>query len=538
MPTARDHEPLVIEDFAGWWQRGDPESAPSDHFTQADNIQYFQSGFETRYGILPYVSSPTLTLKPKRMYNYTTQKGDTLLVLSEGGNIYHITGTRTIVGPILTIPAMEDFGFVAINGRAYISPFKTYVDEAGDKYQLGIQNEFIYVYKGDGTPARKAAGAAPVGTELVASLGNVTQGNKTDSGLHIIGVVYETDTGFFTAIGPALKADKLIFTGTHEIVVSNIPVSPNPWVRKRHLVSTKWIPEYNGDQNGYQYFFIPGGNIDNNIDQTKTITYFDADLLSDASHLADVFAEIPAGVALNTYHSRLVIVGEYGTTETLTGLPAGVTDNRSIARLSVAGEPEAVNKVDGIIVVPLDGHALTNVQEFRDIMYIFKKTRTYAYSDNYDEPVTWQEEILDQGIGAPVHGIATVLDTGGVNIDFLIIVDWSGLMLFNGVYAQPEMSWKIEDFWRGLDRNEFHQVQIVNDSINKKIWITLPFPHVNRLLHADYKNGMNAKEIRWARWIYDCTINTITLTDTDKLVIGASGPRPSLGVPAEVLNVT
>jgi len=535
-PTTRDHEPLVIEDFDGWWQKGDPESAPSNHFTQADNIQYFQSGFETRYGIVPYVSPPP-ALKPRRIYNYTTQQGDTLLVLHEGGKIYHVKGNKTVVGPILDIPAMEDFGFVAINGRAYITPFKTYTDQAGEKYQLGIQNEYLYVYKGDGTPARKAAGSPPTGGPLVAALGAATSGNKTDAGLHVIGVVYETDTGYFTAIGPQVRAE-LVFTGAHEIVVSNIPVSPNAWVKKRHLVSTKWIPEYNGDQNGYQYWFIPGGNIDDNTTTTKTITYFDADLLSDASHLADNFAEIPSGVYLNTYHSRLVIVGEYGTTETLTGLPAGVTDNRSIARLSVAGEPEAINKVDGIIVVPLDGHPLTAVQEFRDIMYIFKKTRTYGYSDNYDEPVTWQEEVLDQGIGSPVHGIATVLDTGGVNIDFLVIVDWSGLMLFNGVYAQPEMSWKIEDFWKGLDRNEFHTVQIVNDSINKRIWITLPFPHVNKLLYADYSDGMNAKDIKWARWIYDCIVYTVALIDTDKLVLGSAGPKPSLGTPAEVLDVT
>ena len=50
----RDHEPIVIEDFNGWWDRGDPESVPSDHFAQADNVQYFNSGFESRDGIEPY----------------------------------------------------------------------------------------------------------------------------------------------------------------------------------------------------------------------------------------------------------------------------------------------------------------------------------------------------------------------------------------------------------------------------------------------------------------------------------------------------
>jgi hypothetical protein len=504
MPGTRDHDPLVIEEFEGWWKRGDPESAPSDHFIVADNIQYFHSGVETRDGIVSYVDNllPPNTLKPLRVYNYTMQTGQSL-----------------------TIPAMEDFGFIAINGRAYITPFKSYINASGEKYQLGIQNEFLYVYLGDGTPARKAAGPPPTGAALAVTHTAVLAGN--DVGKHLIAVVYETDTGYFTALGPEVFGE-LDFDGIHEIKVANIPVlapgGPGTYVKKRHLVSTKVIVDYNKDQKGYQFFFIPGGTIPDNSTTEKVGSFYDIDLISDASHLIDNFSEIPAGVALNTYHSRLVIVGEYGTTETLTGLPPGITDNRSIARVSNPGEPESISKIDGLLIAPLDGNPLTNVQEFRDVLYLFKHVRTYAYSDNYDVPSTWQEEILDQGIGAPVHGIASVLDTGGVNTDFLLIVDWSGLMLFNGTYAQPEMSWKIEDFWRDLARRDFNLVQIVNDSINKKIWITLPPPYRKMLLHADYSDGMNAKNIKWARWIYDTNVNTITLAETDRLILGAVGP--------------
>jgi hypothetical protein len=250
------------------------------------------------------------------------------------------------------------------------------------------------------------------------------------------------------------------------------------------------------------------------------VEYFDADLVSDASHLIDNFSEIPAGVALSTYHSRLIIVGEYGTTETLVGLPPGITDNRSIARVSQPGEPEAISKIDGLIIAPLDGTALTNVQEFRDVLYLFKKTKTFAYSDNNDEPVTWQEEVLDQGMGVPVHGIATVLDSGGVNLDFLLLVDLSGVMLFNGSYARPEMSFKIENFWTHLSHNDHKSFQIVNDSLNKKIWITLPPPYQAFLLHANYANGIDAKSIRWALWQFSTNIYTIALTETDRLVLG------------------
>ena len=333
MPGTRDHDPLVIEDFEGWWQRGDPESAPSDHFVQADNIQYVHSAVETRDGLTNYYADPSATFRIFRVYNYVTQKGQSLIALGYGGNIIHFTGPNTYF-VVLTIPEMEDFGFVAINGRAYITPFKTYTNPTGEKYQLGIKNQFVYVYNGDGTPARKAAGPKPTGAAL--SVVHSATAGATDTGYHLIAVVYETDTGYLTALGPQVFGS-LTFNGTKKITVNNITVSPNAYVKKRHLVSSKAITGYNGDQLGYQFFFIPGGTIENNTATTWTGQFYDADLVSDASHLIDNLAEIPAGVNLNTYHSRMVIVGEFGTDETLTGLPTGIVDNRSIVRVSNRG---------------------------------------------------------------------------------------------------------------------------------------------------------------------------------------------------------
>jgi len=517
MPGLRDHDPIIIEDFNGWWSRGDPESAPSDHFIVADNVQYPHSGVETRDPLDKYQDQSVSIGKVLRFYDYVMQTGQSLIVLVEGGKIYHCIGASVVHGPILTIPEMTDFGFVAYNGRAYITPFKTYVNPQGKNYELGIKNQFLYVYKGDGTPARKAAGPPPTGGALVVAH---DASGLTDIGLHLIAVVYETDTGYLTALGPEVFG-KLEFDGEHKIRVSNIPIGP-AYVKKRHLVSSKAIPgTYNGDQKGYQFFFIPKGKIDNNTATDHVVEYFDADLLSDASHLVDNFTEIPSGVSLNTYHSRLVLVGEFGTDETLKDLPTGVTDNRSLARVSFPGEPEAISKVDGLIIAPLDGNALTNCQEFRDVLYLFKMTRTLGYSDNNDRPATWSEEIVDQGVGAPVHGIGAVLDSGGVNIDYLLIADWSGFMLFNGTYARPELSWKIENFWMSLVRNDFRYVQIANDSLSKKVWITLPPPYQHMMLHADYGNGIDAKNIRWARWSFDVKLSTIAMIDTNKLVMGA-----------------
>jgi hypothetical protein len=115
-----------------------------------------------------------------------------------------------------------------------------------------------------------------------------------------------------------------------------------------------------------------------------------------------------------------------------------------------------------------------------------------------------------------------VLDTGGVNVDFLLIADWSGLMQFNGVYARPEISWKIEDYWMSMARNDFRFIQIVNDSLSKKIWMTLPPPFQNMMLHADYGDGLDAKNIKWARWIFDVKMTCIALIDTKRLIFGSN----------------
>src|SRR4030095_6655087 len=169
----RDHEPIVLEEFNGLWKRGDEDSVPDDHFSDCDNISFIESGFETRPGLATLLAKGNVL----RIYNYVMQdEGDTLLLLDTNGDIYHATnydGTSftNLFGPILSIPTMTDFGFYPYKGRAYITPFTTFTKATGEKYQKGIPGEFLYVYKGDGTAARKAAGAPPTNpsdTPLVA----------------------------------------------------------------------------------------------------------------------------------------------------------------------------------------------------------------------------------------------------------------------------------------------------------------------------------------------------------------------------------
>lgn len=628
----RDHEPIVLEEFNGLWVRGDTDSVPSDHFADCENIQYIQSGFETRDGADTYRAIGNVI----RMFNFIQPSGQSLLILVDGGDIYHSYDESTLYGPILSIPGMDDFNIYFTAGRAYITPISRTLTALGETREIGMENEFVYVYKGDGTAARKAAGEPPINgddTPLVAynavqtgvvnqgihiigvtygdggggdstsigtsvkpliyapgdrqiniqnlpiggsgiterfiwmsraidpsefsqasidsntgiytmylaltindnttlstllniadadlttafvagALPNPTSGGITaentdtegycDLGLHVIGVVYETDTGYLTAPGPEVLAVQTFVNENRAISVENIPVSPDSFVVKRHLVATRAINNYNGDDLGYQLYFIPGGTIEDNVTTTLVVSFYDVDLIDDASHLIDNFAEIPAGVTLTSYHGRMCLTTTF--------------DDISVAYFSAPGEPEAIDQVDGVVIIYPDGNPLTNGQEFRDVFYLFKQTRTYAVNDNGDLPSTWIPFPVDQGIGASVHGISTVLDSGGVNIDFLLIVDYSGVMIFNGAYARPELSWKIADYWRALDRSFFGLIQIANDTVLQRIYITLPN---QRMLLGDYNNGLDPKNIRWAKWRFDFATTTIALVNTSTLLIGA-----------------
>lgn len=500
----RSHSPVPVEEFMGLYDRGDPDRVPFNHFRESENLDTANYGMavRTRDGIGPHQTVVAPLGRILRIHNYVMQTRYTLLVLrlnDDGdGEIYHVLNSITVLGPILTIDGMTDFKVVSYNGRAYISPFSSY-GTAPAIIEKGVENEFLYVYEGDGTPARKAAGAGP-GTGGTITVANATT-ELSDAGFHLFGVLYEYDTGYLTAPGyfTTFTSDG---TGYD---FSGIPVSADPNVVARRIVMTKEITNYNGDTTGYDYFFIPDGRIPNNTSTVlDDITVFDLDLLEDASHLVDNYAEIPAGAALGLYHDRLVIGATF--------------DDISLLLLSAPGEPEAIDQILGVLVVPLDGNPITHVQELRDILYVYKRSRTVSYVDNGGDPSEWEFTIIDQAIGCPVHGVATVIDSGGVSVDFLISCTFNGIMLFNGQYVKPELSWKIQQFWADLDRNEYRRIQIVNSVVKKRIFIALPD---RKMLVGDYSNGMDPQKIKWWPWKFDIQVNTVALTNIDDVILGS-----------------
>lgn len=351
-----------------------------------------------------------------------------------------------------------------------------------------------------------AAGATATPTDGGAlRAANSTTEGFASTGLHIFGVVYETDSGYLTAPGPEFFAVQTVALESKKITITGVPTG-GATVTKRHIVATRAIVQYDGNQSGYQLYFVPAGEIADNVTTTITFSFFDEELIDDASYLIDNFAEIPAGAVLNTYNGRLVL--------------ANTAMDEGVAYLSAPGEPEAIDQVDGFLQPPLRTEEITNAQEFRDTLYIFKTNRTYAYVDNGDVPSLWDEPTtIDNGIGTGFHGIATVLDSGGVNIEFIIICHDSGCYLFTGTYIKKELSWKINTYWRDISGGS-NGTQIFTDSINKLIYMCLAN---GRMLLVDFKVDLSFEEVKWTPWSFDAFISTIAMFDGPRLLLGSSG---------------
>jgi hypothetical protein len=500
----RDHKGQPVDKFGGLYNRGDFENTPKDHFQGSNNIRHQGVSVFTRDGISisQNVSIVTPLTNVRRIYNYPMNDKNTLIALTYNvatniGNIYHIISSTSQFGPILTKTGMTDFAFVPFGGRAYISPFTGFTTN-NQTIEKGLSGEFLYVYAGDGSNARKAAGVA-VGAGMTVAAGAA---GFTDAGLHIYGVVSETVSGYLAPPGSLTTFTNI---PAQSVSFGSIPTSGDPNVVKRHIVASKKITNFNGDKTGYDLFFIPNATINDNVTTfLNNISYFDQDLLEDASHLFDNYTEIPAGAFLTIYRGRLVLGSTFA--------------DMNLVLVSTEGEPEAINQITGILATQPNGFPVSNAAEFRDVLYVFRPNSTMSFTDNDDDPSTWLPIEVDAALGARPHAISQFLNSATQNVDFLIIGTYQGISLFTGTYQPPELSWKIQSFWQSLTQNDFGKIQIANNIIKKRIYVVLPD---RNLLVGFFQNGLSSKEIQWEEWTFTQPINTIAVTQINEDIIGS-----------------
>lgn len=530
----RDHTAVPIENFKGLWARGNTlDGCPLDHFTDSNNVDFNESNVEVRDA---FRKSLTLTLPGPidgtpalRTRVFTTVISNVttsfFLILNQNGQFYSVKFLPALANAVLlhdfTGVGVFDFDVVNYGKRAFIT---------FSNGRIGMD----VVYRYDGTIFTEAAGVGPVngnGAVYLTPANSATAGN-VQAGIHYYSLAFEYDSGFIstfkTMVGVGAHPLGLNSTGGFKVDLTGILLG-GANVVARWILATKVVPNAviatDPTGNSNEFFFLQ--RIADNTTTTLTVDFFDNQLVESADYLYDLAEFIQGGVTIGMYHNRLVVGGTraQGVTTAIIGAsPISVV-------ASFPNDPETFDRTTSLINIPAFGQAslvsiagvplevgVTEVQEYRDVLYAWSISKTVAITDNGDTPDTWVPVTIDEGIGSFLHGVITVLDAGSVNINYLIVADKTGLYVFNGNYIKPELSWKIATLWQTIIKtpdvnNSLRGVMcFANDTLNKKFYISLEFDGLsnkpNEILLCDYSlvdiNDLASyKQLRFSRWRYN-----------------------------------
>lgn len=475
-PIYKDHYPLQSPGYKGLYIRdiseGIPtEEIPSDHLFTATNVWCRGNEIQTRPPLMGqnYSMPGGKTLVRARVYE---NAGVTrYLVLFSDRTLYNSADFTTI---IVTAPAgTTDFSSVTIFGRAYIT------------FHNGINplvTDVVRVY--DGSTIRDAGGAIPA-TALVAANGAA---GKVEAGLHKIAYINETDTGYYSSHSASIDYTA---PGAVQIDLTSIDVGPAGTVN-RHIIATK-VMLANEEP---EWFFVPGGEVTGNVATTKTVNFYDSELVDSADYLLDILATIPAGLGIGLYKDRMIVWGE--------------SANVHIVRVSEPGEPEVFNEIDGFITTNPHEGGVRNCFEQRTQLYICKASRTDVTNDNGQAAATWDLHEVDSALGADTNSIGGVYEaTETTAYDLTFIANKAGLWLFNGRFADTPLSWKIQGIWTdsyisATMHTRFHQLQVLIDVHKELIYILIPFGDTSyNLLVCNYEDGLDPEAVKWQFWEYN-----------------------------------
>lgn len=492
LPQLRDHTQVPFEQWKGLYSRGKIDDVvPKDFFTDCLNVKTYDKELGTRAGYDLDLSLNNI----RRLFIYKRlNETSRYIVLDTSGNLFDSLYPGT---PIITNVVNLDFSAVTFLNRCYIM-FHNRI--------TGISGSVLYIYNGGGPgDIRPAAGAAPVGFTI--SIADSLNSGFIEAGIHLFAWAYETDSGFITAPGPAAFA-AYTAPGGFKAVINNVPIGP-AGTSARRLLATKVIPDYDGNQYGTEFFFVPNGRIADNSTTTLEFDFFDDDLLDSADYLFDNLSSIAAGLGMYIYNNRAVIWG-------IPGL-------EHYALISTAGQIEVFDETAGVIFLdPSDSTTgIQNVIEFAKNLILFTGDKCKVTTDNDSDPDTWSVDTLDDSIGTGVFGISKIYNSRGVNTSRFFVADKSGLYLYEqGRFQKPEISWNIENVWKRINKAQFSKVQVEHNPESCLIYVSVPLDsstECNYLLVADYSKAFGnfgqivAADVRWFLWQFPWNITSIAV---------------------------
>lgn len=477
--------PGLFDKCKGLWVRGNINDTPSDHLSYSLNQAFTSAQMQTRPGTYLFLDQSSIirTQLYKPNPPFTGSNIPRMIYLRSDGNLFDSNYPNT---PLYGNVAMTDFGLVNFFGRCYISP---------SDGRVGIDGEFIYVYDGTGpgTGFRKAAGIKPV-TPIGITLHLPLGGGHSGVGTYLFSYAYETVSGFITR--PATPFVAVDAFGSCFFDITNLPVGPAGITAARWIIATKVIP-FRADlsipfdvttADFYPQFFAQ--RVADNTTTSLSIDFYDENLVESSDYLLTLDDELDAGVGMIDYKGRMVVYGEH--------------DTPSVVRVSDIGEPESFSTTSGFLIVdPSDSTGVRCATEFRNLLYFYKQQRGYMTQDNGDSPSTWDVINFEKSIGTEQYGIAAVLDAKGSSSEGYLLASRGGIYYFNGVFVDPELTYKIADLWSRINPTYFYKMQLANDPINKFLYALVPLDGsetCDHLLYGDYRDGLDPMRIKWSIW--------------------------------------
>lgn len=488
--TLIEHTKIRINKWKGLYSRGKYDAVPPGYQSVADNIQFLEGEVKTRFGFELSFAKEGLV----RSFRYDRlNEASRYIVLTSSGSLYD---SLYPADPLITNVSFVDFSAVNINNRVYISFHNR---------TIGLAGSYIYVYEGDGPGTlRFAAGAAPSGF----TLGVATSGSSGDleEGTYLFAVAFETESGFITAPGPAIFAEYSA-PGDFSVDFSNIPVGPAGTVARR-ILATQTIVDYNGNQFGYEFFFVPDGRIADNVTTTLTSSFFSDDLVTSADYLFDNLPLLPAALGMTTYGNKMVFW----------------TGDHDIW-FSKDNDPETFDSTNGFQTVDKSNlsSGVTNGIEFRGQFYICKRNGTYLTTNNTNDPITWGISDVDRAVGTEIFGIGRLKDARGSNVNRFFIADYSGAKVFeSGSFRDPNFSYNIQSIWDRINKDYFNLVQVDHDEENQIVYIAVPLDAATAISHilvANYQEAFDrfgliaGAGVRWSIWSVPWQITSVAINE-------------------------
>lgn len=459
--------------FNGLWARGSDQTCPQDHLTDCYNCifpakgeVYIRENFTVQNDIpgRSIISYAVATLAG----------GPVLLTLNTDGTFYDDTH-GTFLG---NFPSADDFTVLCIYGRAYIS-FK----ENG--YALAGGNTYWY----DGITFSTAGWPDP-GLVLLAP--SETAVGVVPAGKHLFAVSFISPTGF---VSKPSSITTFTSTGAHNVHLNAVPFGPAGTIGRVILASIA---------GGTELFFVPGGQINDNTTLTFDYNEPDTALVESADYLNNILSLLPSCAALKFYSGRMILIGHDGAPDDL--------------YVSGQNDPETIDLTADVIHLPVDVglNTCTGGLVIRKTLYITKPNGTYSVEDNGGNPGTWEVDCIDSALGAFDSGLSVFASSMSAQdvLDSSLIVHKRGLLYFNGSFADPPLTYKIESIWQMIDSNTFFRCQIAHDTWNKRVYIAVPLiPAITygsrvatgatinaMILMMDYKEGLDFQSVKWSIW--------------------------------------